>query len=475
MSANRISRLRYGLPLAALSFVSDQLRESSFVRHSRLVFSGVAGLFRSGYLAYSPLTRTFAAICGDRLADCDVSEPDRILRICIVAHVVSVDGETEREYQAMNTETNTRSRRLGRWLSIAIVAGAVILGLIVLYQQNFHPRTEDAEVFANFIGIAPQVEGPLIRLNVRDNQFVKKGELLYEIDERPYQYALETAISEQGTLEGQISDERRRIAALVSAVSVSEANIHSAEADVVSSERAVNRQRAEWTYASDNLHRIEPLLAKQFVTVDQVDRARTSETAESEALRQAESQLQLAKAGLNSALAQHEQSQHAVTTLEPLVNQRGVKEAAVKNARYNLDNCRVYAPFDAGVTNLTISEGAYAHVGQQMFTLIDARTWWAIGNFREGQLKRISPGMRADVYVLSKSNIRFTGVVDSIAFGVTPDPDVIGRLQPGLPDVQRTLNWVHLASRYPVRVRVENPTPDLFRVGESAVVTIRGN
>ena len=375
----------------------------------------------------------------------------------------------------MNTVTNTGSRRLGLSVSIGIVAGAVILGLIVLYHQNYHPRTEDAEVFANFIGIAPQVEGPLIRLNVRDNQFVKKGELLYEIDERPYQYALERAISEQATLEGQISDERRRIAALVSAVSVSQANIHSAEADVTSSERAVNRQRAEWTYASNNLHRLEPLLTKQFVTVDQIDRARTSEIAESEALRQSESRLQLAKADLNSALAQHEQSQHAVTTLEPLVNQRGAREAAVKNARYNLDNCRVYAPFDARVTNLTISEGAYAHIGQQVFTLIDARTWWAIGNFREGQLKRISPGMRADVYVLSKSNVRFTGVVDSIGFGVTPDPDVIGRLEPGLPDVQRTLNWVHLASRYPVRVRVEDPTPDLFRVGESAVVTIRGN
>jgi len=375
----------------------------------------------------------------------------------------------------MNTTKNTGSPRLSRWLSIGIVTGAVLLGLIVLYRQNYHPRTDDAEVFANFIGIAPQVDGPLIRLNVRDNQFVKKGELLYEIDERPYEYALERVISEQAALEGQISDERRRIAALVSAVSVSEANIHSAEADVDSSERAVNRQRAEWTYASDNLHRLEPLLTRQFVTVDQVDRARTSEVAESEALRQAESQLQLAKAELKSALAQHEQAQHAVTTLEPLTNQRGAKEAAVRNARYNLDNCRVYAPFDARVTNLTISEGAYAHVGQQMFTLIDARTWWAIGNFREGQLKRISPGMRADVYVLSKPNVRFTGVVDSLGFGVTPDPDVIGTLQPGLPDVQRTLNWVHLASRYPVRVRVENPTPDLFRIGESAVVTIRGD
>src|SRR6202161_4759822 len=375
----------------------------------------------------------------------------------------------------MNTETNAGSRRVGRLVSIGIVAGAVILGLIVLYHQNFHPRTEDAEVFANFIGIAPQVEGPLIRLNVRDNQFVKKGELLYEIDERPYQYALEKAISEQATLEGQISDDRRRITALVSEVSMSKSNIHSAEADVTSSERAVNRQRAEWTYASDNLHRLEPLLTKQFVTVDQVDRAKNSEVAQAEALRQAESRLQLSRAELNSVLAQHEQAQHAVTTLEPLINQRGAKSAAVKQARYNLGNCRVYAPFDARVTNLTISEGAYAHVGQQLFTLIDTRTWWAIGNFREGQLKRITPGMHAEVYVLSRPDLHFSGVVDSVGFGVTPDPDVVGTLQPGLPDVPRTLNWVHLASRYPVRVRVSNPPSDLFRIGESAIVTIRGD
>ena len=110
----------------------------------------------------------------------------------------------------------------------------------------------------------------------------------------------------------------------------------------------------------------------------------------------------------------------------------------MKNARYNLDNCRVYAPFDARVTNLTISEGAYAHIGQQVFTLIDARTWWAVANFREGQLQHITPGMRADVYVLSKPNVRFSGVVDSIGFGVTPDADVVGRLAPG--SARRTAN-----------------------------------
>jgi multidrug efflux system membrane fusion protein len=392
---------------------------------------------------------------------------------------------------------------IGRILSALIVTAAIALGLLVADRANYYPRTDDSEILANFIGIAPQVEGPLIHLNVHDNQFVKKGDLLFEIDDRPYRYALEKAISEQATLEGQVSDERRRIAALVSAVSVAEANIHSTEADVsrwaaavdqaradvANAQEAVSRATAEWNYANNNLHRIEPLLAKQFVTVDQVDRARTSEISQAQSLKQAESQLLQAQAGLDVTLAQEqrskavltqskaqrEQTQNAVTTLEPLVNRRGARVSAIDTARYNLNNCRVYAPFDARVTNLTISEGAYAHTGQQMFVLIDARTWWAVANFREGQLQRIAPGMRADVYVLSKPNVRFSGVVDSIGFGVPPDADVVGRFDQGLPDIQRTLNWVHLASRFPVRVRVENAPPDLFRVSESDVVVIRGH
>jgi multidrug efflux system membrane fusion protein len=157
-----------------------------------------------------------------------------------------------------------------------------------------------------------------------------------------------------------------------------------------------------------------------------------------------------------------------------LSGQRSARQSAVDTARYHLENCRVYAPFDARAVNLTISEGAYAHVGQQMFTLIDARTWWAVANFREGQLKHIAPGMRADVYVMSQPDVRFTATVESIGFGVKPDPDRIGTLETGLPNVQRTLSWVHLATRYPVRVRVHHPSPDLFRIGESAVVKIGG-
>ena len=183
---------------------------------------------------------------------------------------------------SMEAKDNTQLRRiLGRCISVGILATAMVLGFGVLHHAGRYPRTEDAEVFANFIWIAPQVDGPLIRLNVKDNQFVKKGEPLYEIDEQPYQYALENALSEQAALEGQIADEQRKIAALVSAVSVAEANTHSAEAEILEAERGVAKARAEWTHANSNLHRLEPLLAKQFVTVDQVDRARTTETAQS--------------------------------------------------------------------------------------------------------------------------------------------------------------------------------------------------
>jgi membrane fusion protein, multidrug efflux system len=395
------------------------------------------------------------------------------------------------------------NRHVGRAISIAIILGAAITGLLVLRQVTANPRTDDAEVFANYIGIAPVVNGPITHLYVSDNQFVKQGDPLFEIDDRPYAYALAHAKSDQQALKGQINDERRIIAGKVSGVDVAKASVLSsdanlvraaasieqARADVANAKAAVERADAELAYARNNLGRIEPLLVKQFVTVDQVDQARTLEISRSQASHQARSQLALAQAGLAAAEAQYKQGQatviqsgqqvqqatHNVTTLEPLLGELPGREAAINTAQYNFDHCRVTAPFNARVTSLNISQGAYATAGQHIFTLIDTRVWWAIANFRETQLQHIRPGMLADVYVLSKPNVHFRGVVDSVGFGVTPDADLIGSLSgPGLPDVQRTLNWVHLASRFPVRVRIESDPSYPFRLGESAVVVIRG-
>ena len=396
------------------------------------------------------------------------------------------------------------SKRLGRIVSISIIAAAIITGLLVIHETDKYPRTDDAEIFANFIGIAPQVDGPIMQLAVQDNAFIKQGNLLFEIDPRPYEYALEKARSDQSTLEGQIVDQRRTIASQVSAVGAARANtdsaaanvdraaaaVNQAKANVVNAQAALDSAKAELLYTSNNYHRIQPLLARQFVTVDQVDQARTAVTAKEQAVEQQRAQVILAEAQVVSAQAELEQakavveqshaqlgqSQHSVLTLDPLTAQREGRASAIRTAEYNLNNCKVYSPFDARVTNLTISQGAYAHTGQEVFTLIDTRVWWAIGNFRETQLHRIRPGMRAYVYALSRPNIRYDGVVDSVGYGVTPDSTLVGTFaSTGLPDVQRSLNWVHLASRFPVRVRIRAPESEPFRLSESAVVVIHGD
>src|SRR5947209_2690719 len=181
----------------------------------------------------------------------------------------------------MDQVTDTASRKLiGRIIGTAIVAGAVITGLVVWRQTNIYPRTDDAWVLANLIGIAPEVNGPISTLQVKDNQFVKAGDLLFEIDPRPYEYALQRARPEQETLEKQILNEERVIAGQRAAVNVSrasvatsqsnvtaaEANIEAARAGVGRAKAAVASAEAEYTLATDTLNRLEPLLRRQFVT-----------------------------------------------------------------------------------------------------------------------------------------------------------------------------------------------------------------
>lgn len=391
-----------------------------------------------------------------------------------------------------------KSRHL-RWIGILIICAAIAIALFTFWRTNVEPRTDDAWVFANLIGIAPEVEGPVVKLYVKDNQFVKAGDVLFEVEPEPYEYALQRALSEQQTLEKQIYNENRVIAGQRAAieaarasvftsqahVSGSEADINAARASVTRAQAALTQSQAEYHFATDTLRRLEPLLTKQFVTVEDIDQARTRQRTAEQEVEQARSQLQAAQAQLEAAQAgrnqagsalqqshaQLAQSQQSVTTALPLVAEREARAAAVRQAEYNLGRCKVLAPFDARVTDLTISEGAYAHIGQRVFTLIDVRHWWLVGNFRESQLKYIRPGMKADLYVMSKPDVRFTGTVDSIGYGVSPQETSLGGT---LPDVQRSLAWVHLASRFPVRVLVDRPSPDLFRVGESGFVIVRG-
>lgn len=395
------------------------------------------------------------------------------------------------------TETESR-KRIGRWIRIVVISGAPLSLLAAILVTDLHPRTDDASVRANFIEITAEVSGKLTSLPVKDNAFVKKGDLLFEIDPRPYEYALQQALSDQEALEQQIVDAKRKIASQKSAVQAASAaetnsktSVKTAGSGVDVASASVNRAKAnvvaaeaQLTYATNNLHRLEPLLEKKYVTVDQVDQATT-------AVRTAQGNYDQAQAALREAEAQHEQSVlrrmeadsaavessarlgqalHNVDTFDTLMSQRPGRASKVEQARLDLERCRIVAPFDAYVTNMNISVGAYARPGGALFTLIDTTTWYVVANYRESKLKNIHLGTSVDVFLMGHPERKFHGVVESIGYGVFPED---GSVQGGLPQIERTLNWVHLSSRFPVRVRVKDPDPTQFRLGATAVTVVR--
>jgi multidrug efflux system membrane fusion protein len=388
--------------------------------------------------------------------------------------------------------------KLGRILGIGIVALALLFFAISVVQVDRHPRTDDATVRANSIAFAPEVEGRLEQLLVKDNQVMHKGDLLFVIDPRPYEYALEQAKADRATLEGQIEDERRHIAVEQSAVGTakagvtgSQSGISAAEASYLAARAAVEHAQAaqssaeaQLKFAQNDYDRIAPLLVKHYVTVQQVDQTQTTLRVAKQTFQEASSQLLQAQAQEAMALATKQtasanfqasqsklgEAQHTVDNLVTLMAERPNREAKVHQAELNLEWCYVRAPFDGYVTNMNISQGAYAHVGTPMFTLIDTSTWWVLSNYRESKLKHIQPGMHVEVYLMEHPTQRFDGVVDSIGRGIFPEDGAVAN---GFPAVDRTLNWVHLSARFPVRIRVINPDPNLFRVGATAITIVR--
>ena len=227
---------------------------------------------------------------------------------------------------------------------------------------------------------------------------------------------------------------------------------------VKAAEAAVQQATAERDQAADTLHRLEPLLPKGFTTKEQVDETRTKLSALEAEVAQANEKLNQARV--------------AVSSLATLRAQRPGAVATLGTAKLELSYTKVFAPFDGQVVGLNISEGAYVHAGVEVFSFLDSRKWYVLANFRERELKSIQPGMTAEIYLLSNPDRRFEGTVEGVSPAVQSQEDNVE--VKGLPFVKRDLNWVRIAQRFPVRIEIKNPDPDIFRMGTTAVTTIKG-
>ena len=348
------------------------------------------------------------------------------------------------EVPPVEPEKSTGRKVLGKIISVVIIVAAVVLALCVWGIIEQHPRTDDATVRANVVGIVPRVRGPIVKLHVQDNQLVNEGDLLLEIDPDDYELSVEKARAALGALDEEIEVARAQDAELKFQVKAAEA--------------AVDRAKAQLKQADDTLHRLQPLLPKGFATAEQVDQARTSKQVATSALAAEEQQLNQAKVALSK--------------LATLTAQRPGVIAAVKLAELELSYCKVSAPFPGRVISLNISAGAYASAGIPVFSLLDTRHWYVMADFREAEIRHMAPGTLAEVYLLSAPEKKFRATVQGIGWAVKPEGEI--DIPHDVPYIKRELNWVHIVQRFPVRLEVESPDPELFRMGASAVVIIKG-
>ncbi|MEX3940677.1 multidrug transporter subunit MdtN [Paraburkholderia sp. BR10937] len=338
-----------------------------------------------------------------------------------------------------NARAPLRTKRLPAAV-IALIAIALLC--IVVWRKDHAPSTDDAYVYADTIDVVPEVSGRIVDLPVHDNQAVKKGDLLLSVDPRPYQDALAQASA--------------RLVALDKQIELTQRSVNAQQYNAESVKAAVERARAVAAQAADTLRRTEPLLGQGYVSAEEVDRARTAQRS--------------AQAELDAAALQARQANAAVSGVDALVAQRAEVQAQIAIAELNVAFTEVRAPFDGRIVSLHTTVGQYASPLKPVFTLIDTEHWYVVANFRETELKDVRAGTAATLYLMTDTSKRFSGVVDSVGYGVLPDDG--GLVLEGLPRVQRSINWVHVSQRFPVKIAVRNPDPMLFRLGTSAVATL---
>jgi multidrug efflux system membrane fusion protein len=332
-------------------------------------------------------------------------------------------------------------KALGLLVSLLALAGLLVTSVLASRRIDHRPRTDDAYLQADLVHMAPDVRGRIVELDVRDNQAVHKGDVLFRIDPEPYRMRVDQARATVRGLGASLALTADQVASQTSKADAAESVITSAEAQRV--------------LATSTLARIQPLLGRGFVTAQQVDQARTA--------------LRTAQVGLEQARLQADEARQAIINTKPTEAELEGARATLALAERDLNKTVVRSPCNGRITALDIAAGEFAATGHPLFTIIDTEHWYAIGNFRETDLAGIRPGQRATVYVMSQPSLALGGQVESLGWGVASN---VSATFGGLPHVESTLNWVRIAARFPVRVLLDAPPDDLMRYGASAVIVI---
>ena len=350
-----------------------------------------------------------------------------------------------------------------------ITTGAVVLVAAAVFAFKYwdyvtNPWTRNGQVMAQVIQITPRVSGPLVKLPVVDNQFVTAGDLLFEIDRRTFEAALEQARAE-------LDNTRDEIQALEKQVEAAQADVEAAEATIKQAEAAIKGYsgRVEETLKE---YKRQQTLDKQGATSKRmVEEAKANWVAAVNQKANAEAQLSQMQASLSEANANLAKAKADLGAPGDQNAQVRLAKAKVKSAELDLEFTQQKAPVDGYVTNLNLRLGSQAVANQPIMALVDINSYWVTGFFRENYIEDIRKGDQAVVTLMSYPDKPLEGRVDSLGWGIAQQDGSTG--SDLLPNISPTFEWIRLAQRVPVRIHLDKvPQGAQLRVGATASVLV---
>jgi membrane fusion protein (multidrug efflux system) len=360
-----------------------------------------------------------------------------------------------------------KSRRTG----IFIVAGAVVLviALAVWWHSTFNEDTDDAQVNGHLIQVSARVGGHVWKVDVEENQTVKAGDPIVELDPRDYQVAVENAEAALNSAKAAAAAARVNVpittintgSNLSSAnadVTGARASVSQAEQQLVAAHAAVAQAEANNFKAQSDLERYKPLVEKDVISKQQFDAAVAAADAAKAALASARANEQAAADGVRLAKDHESQAQALQKYAETGPQQVAAQDAKARQAeaqveqaqaqldqaKLNLSYCKIVAPADGIITRKSVEIDQNVSTGQNLLTLVSLQDIWITANFKETQLKHMEAGQKVRIRV-DATGKDYSGRVTQIG-GAT------GSVLSLFPPENATGNYVKVVQRLPVRI-----------------------
>lgn len=326
-----------------------------------------------------------------------------------------------------------RTRRRGRTaklLLLLIVLAALAGAVGYWYLTKDEATTDDAYTDGNAVTIAPQVAGEVIARDVTDNEQVKAGQVLIEIDPRPYQAARDQAAASLQVAQAQLAAARVN---LETARITWPAKLADAQAQLVAAQATQFKAQAD--------ARRQRSLPRQATTQQDIDNAES-------ALRNADAAVGEAEANVRGADIVAQSIAQADAQVHQLEAQVALAQAQLEQAELNLAWTKLRAPQDGWVTKRNVDKGNYVQVGQSVMALVTPEVW-VTANFKEDQLDRMRPGQRVNIGVDAFPGLHLVGHVDSVQLGS-------GSRFSAFPAENATGNFVKIVQRVPVKIVIDS-------------------